>query len=458
MKSKSLTLILVLIIISISGYSQNFEKEFDLLLSKKYETSDPGATALVAINGKVIYQKAFGKANLELDVNMSLNNVFEIGSLTKQFTAVSILMLVEQGKLKLDDDITKYIKDYPTHGHSITIHHLLSHTSGIGSFTSSDEWWNNRKKDYTKEEFINLFKKLPMPYAPGEKYLYSNTGYFLLGAIIEEISNKTYEEFIRENIFKPLEMNNTDYGSRSKIILKRASGYDNEYDKGGEKFNENETVNAEPISFIHWHSAGAIVSTVHDLFLWNRAIRNNKLISEENKIKAFTNYQLKDGKHTNYGYGWAIEDINGISSIEHNGGTMGFRTTIIYLPKEDVFVVVLSNQTYNAPDNVSAKMAAIAINKPYPEIDTNKVNTDPAFLQKIAGTYEFDDGSVIIISEENNKLYSQRPNESKSIIYSIEKNKFYFLNSFSSLTFDVNKEPSVIYKNRIYKSKGVKVK
>jgi len=457
MKKNSLTLILVFII-SISGYSQNFEKEFDLLLNKKYIASGPGATALVAINGKVIYQKAFGKANLELDVNMSLNNVFEIGSITKQFTAVSILMLVEQGKLKLDDDITKYIKDYPTHGHSITIHHLLSHTSGIGSFTSSDEWYDNRKKDFTQKELINLFKKLPMPHAPGERYLYSNTGYFLLAAVIEEISNKTYEEFIREYIFKPLEMNHTDYGSRSKIILNRASGYDNVNDKGDEKFNKNETVNAEPISFIHWHSAGAIVSTVHDLFLWNRAIRNNKLISEENKIKAFTNYQLKDGKHTNYGYGWAIEDINGTSSIEHSGGTFGFRCNSIYLPKEDVFVVVLSNQTYNAPDYVSAKMAAIAINKPYQEIDTNKVNTDPAFLQKIVGTYEFDDGSVIIISEENNELYSQRPNRSKSRIYSIEKNRFYFINSFSNLTFDVNKEPSVIYENRTYKSKGVKVK
>jgi CubicO group peptidase (beta-lactamase class C family) len=300
--NNSLTLILVLII-SISGYSQNFEQEFDLLLSKDYPTSGTGASALVAVNGNVIYKKAFGKANLELGADMSVNSVFEIGSMSKQFTAVYILMLAEQGKLKLDDEITKYLKNYPTHGHKITIHHLLSHTSGIGSFKSSDEWWNNRKKEYTKEEFINLFKKLPMPYAPGEKYLYSNTGYFLLGAIIEEISNKTYEEFIRENIFKPLEMNNTDYGSRSKIILKRASGYDNVYDKGGEKFNENETVNAEPISFIHWHSAGAIVSTVHDLFLWNRAIRNNKLISEENKIKAFTNYQLKDGKQTNYGYG-----------------------------------------------------------------------------------------------------------------------------------------------------------
>jgi len=369
-------------------------------------------------------------------------------------------MLVEQGKLKLDDDITKYIKDYPTHGHRITIHHLLSHTSGIGSFTASEEWYENRKKDFTKEEFISLFKKLPMHFAPGEKYRYSNTGYYLLAAVIEEISNKTYEEFITEYIFKPLKMKNSYYGSRSKIILNRASGYDNVNDKGDEAFNESETVNADALNFIHSHSAGAIVSTVNDLFLWNRAIRNNKLISEENKIKAFTNYQLKDGENTNYGYGWAIEEINGISSIEHNGGTMGFMSNSIYLPKNDIFVVVLTNHTYNNPDYVSTKMAAIAINKPYKEIDINKINIDHAFLQKIVGTYEFDDGSIRIISQENNELYSQKPNRSKSKIYSIENNRFYFLNSFSNLTFNLNenKQPSVIYENRIYKTKGVKVK
>jgi len=459
MKNNGLTLILVFII-SISGYSQNLEQEFDLLLSKDYPTSGTGAAALVAVNGNVIYKKAFGKANLELGVNMTPNNIFEIGSISKQFTAVSILMLVEQGKLKLGDEITKYIKDYPTHGHSITIHHLLTHTSGIGSFTASDEWYNNRKKDYTKQELINLFKKLPMLYAPGEKYLYSNTGYFLLGAVIEEISKKTYVEFINEYIFKPLEMKNSYYESRSKIILNRVSGYDNVKDLIDEDFQKSETVNGEILNFSHFDGAGAILSTVNDLFLWNRAIRNNKLINEENKIKAFTNYQLIDGKNTNYGYGWAIDEINGTSSIEHNGGTFGFRSNCIYLPKDDVFVVVLSNRTYSTPDYISTKMAAIAINKPYKEVDKKNINIDSAFLQKIIGTYEFDDGSVRTISEENNELYSQKPNSAKLIIYAGENNKFYFKNSFSNLTFDIitNKQSSVIYENRIYKSKGVKVK
>lgn len=255
-------------------------------------------------------------------------------------------------------------------------------------------------------------------------------------------------------------MKNSSYGSRSKITLNRASGYDNVKDNTDEDFNESETVNAEAISFLTFHIVGAILSTVNDLLLWNRAIRNNKLISEESKMKAFTNYQLIDGKSTNYGYGWAIDKINGIPSIEHNGGTFGFRNNSIYLSKDDVFVVVLTNRTYSNPDYISTKMAAIAINKPYKEVDKSNLNIDHLFLNTIVGTYEFDDGSIRIISQENNELYSQKPNRAKLKIYSGEKNRFYFQNSFANLTFDLtaNKKISAIYENRIYKSNSIKVK
>lgn len=459
MKNNSLTFLLVLLL-SISAYSQNFEQEFDNLLSKDYPASGTGAAALVAVGGKVIYKKAFGKANLELNVDMSVNSVFEIGSISKQFTAVSILMLAEQGKLNLDDEITKYIKNYPTHGHKITIHHLLSHTSGMGSFTASDEWYDNRNLDWTKERYFNLFKKLPMHSAPGEKYLYSNTGYVLLGAIIEEVSNKTYPEFINDHIFVPLGMKNSFYISKTRITPNLASGYDNPKDFIDKDFNENETVKGEIISLPKFDGGGSILSTVDDLFLWNRAIRNNKLISEESKTKAFTNYKLTNGQHTNYGYGWAINEVNGISCIEHNGGTMGFRSNGIYFPKEDVYVVILTNRTFSDPVYPSTKIAAIAVNKPFKEVDGNNINTDFEFLKKIIGTYEFEDGSSRIISIEDNKLYSQRPNREKIRLYQGEDNKFYFKNSFANLTFNLspNKKPSAVYESRIYKSKGKKVK
>jgi len=162
----------------------------------------------------VLYRKAFGMANLELSVPMGVENVFEIGSITKQFTAVSILMLMEQGKLNLEDEITKYIPDYPTHGKKITIHHLLNHTSGIKSYTSMKSFIATAAIDKTPEELIDVFKNEPMDFDPGEKWLYNNSGYIILGHIIEEISGKSYEDFVTANIFNPLKMEN----SRMQLI------------------------------------------------------------------------------------------------------------------------------------------------------------------------------------------------------------------------------------------------
>jgi CubicO group peptidase (beta-lactamase class C family) len=299
-----------------------------------------------------------------------------------------------------------------------------------------------------------------MLYAPGEKYYYSNTAYYLLGLIIEKVSGKSYEEFIDDYIFKPLGMKNSYYGSKSKIILNRASGYDNANNKVDENFNANDNFNAGTIASIQIFSAGSLMSTVNDIFLWNRAIRNNKLISKENKKKAFTNYQLKNGSYANYGYGWANSTVKGAVTIEHNGAIPGFSSNSIYLPKEDVFIVLLSNCICDPTDYISTKMAAISINKPYKDLDKNNMDIDPKFIQKFVGTYEFDDGSIRVISQENNELYSQKPNRTKSKIYLGENNRFYFKNSFSNLIFDLNadKQPSIIYENRIFKSKGVKVK
>jgi len=179
----------------------------------------------VVKEGEVIYRKAFGKANLELDVDMRPEYILQIGSITKPFTACAILKLMEEGKLSLQDDITKYIEDYPTHGHTITIEHLLTHTSGIKSYTGMDEWTSEvRKKNFTPEELTDFFKNQPMDFAPGEKYSYNNSAYFLLGYLIEILSGKTYEVFIDSVFFQPLGLNNSFYGNTSRIIKNRAAG------------------------------------------------------------------------------------------------------------------------------------------------------------------------------------------------------------------------------------------
>ena len=189
--------IILLFFFAHSTVGQELTKEFDALMSETFKDDGPGAVALVIKDEKVLYRKAFGMANLELGVKMKPENIFRIGSITKQFTASAILKLRDEGKLSLDDAITKYIKDYPTHGHEITIKHLLTHTSGIKSYTALAEWDAEvKKREHTPKEVIDVFKHQPMDFDPGEQWKYSDSGYFLLGYIIEIVSGKTYEKYI----------------------------------------------------------------------------------------------------------------------------------------------------------------------------------------------------------------------------------------------------------------------
>lgn len=427
--------------------AQKMQEEFDQLVSAVYKPGEPGATVLIAKNGAVIYRKAFGMANLELNVSMKPEMVFEIGSMTKQFTAVSILMLMEQGKLSLTDEITKFIPDYPTQGHKITIHHLLTHTSGIKSYTDMKEWFPVWRKDMSPAEMIDLFKNQPMDFAPGEKYQYNNSAYFLLGYIIEKASGKTYPKFLEENIFKPLQMNNTYYGSHQKIIANRAAGYQNQ-----EGF-----INAEYLSLTQPYSAGSIMSNVDDLLKWEIAVRDNKLVKKASIQLAFTGYKTNDDKPFHYGYGWMLNEINGSPTIEHGGGIFGYTTNGIWLPNEDVYVVMLTNRDDMSPADISTKLAAIAIGKPFPDVAAG-IALKPEIAAKLAGVYKFEDGSFRSIIFEDGILYSQRQGSTRFRLIPVADKKFAFENSFSTLEFSNSGDgkQSVVFKNRIDETRGTK--
>lgn len=443
---KRFYIVILLIGLSVISYAQKLEKQFDKMLNEQYLPHEPGATALVAIDGKIVYHKAFGMANLELDVKMEPDMVLEIGSITKQFTSVAILMLMEQDKVNLNDDITKFIEDYPTHGHHISIHHLLTHTSGIKSYTSMESWAPVWRKDFEPEELIDFFKNEPMDFAPGEEWRYNNSAYFILGYIIEKASGQTYEQFVETNIFEPLGMQSSLYGSNSEIIKKRAYGYQ----------KQENYVNAEYLSLTQPYAAGSLMSTVEDLFIWNRAIRSNKLIKKKSIELAYKNYQLNNGEKINYGYGWGLNDINGSPTIEHSGGIFGYVTNAIYLPNEDVFVAIYSNCDCNEPGQISTKMAALAIGKPYPD-QQNIISVESDYLQKLVGLYDFVDSSSRIITLEDNQLYSQRTGGSKIKIYPIKSNFFSYENSFATIEFtDKGDEIEAVFTNRINKTKGVK--
>jgi len=302
------------------------ESQIGDLLSKQYPADGPGCVALVAKEGKVIYREAIGMANLELDVSLKPEHVFRIGSITKQFTACAILKLVEEGRLSLQDDITDYIEDFPTHGHTITIEHLLTHTSGIRSYTSMEKFTPDiMKKDLTPKELIDFFKNEPMDFAPGERYLYNNSAYFMLGYIIEVVSGQTYEEYIEDNFFGPLGMGNSYYGNTSRIIKNRAAGYQ----KSGDEYG-----NADFLSMTLPYAAGSLLSTVDDLYTWYRAVMNYEVVSKESLEKAHTRYRLNNGDEVDYGYGWSLQYIQESPTIEHGGGINGYLTSSIYHPEE----------------------------------------------------------------------------------------------------------------------------
>ena len=346
-------LLIVITILSLNsqsiGYAQNLASNIDSLLLEKYPPNAPGATFLISKNGNIIYKKAFGLANLELNVPMETDNVFEIGSMTKQFTAISILMLVEKGDLNLDDEITKFIPDYPTNGHKITIHHLLTHTSGIKSYTSLKKLNTISKQDLTPLELIDFFKNEPIDFVPGEKFKYNNSGYVILGYIIEKITGLSYANFVEDNIFKKLKMTTSQYASNSKVIQDRASGYQN---------NEG-YINTREISFTLTYSTGSLMSTVSDMLKWQEALKNNNLISKETTEKAFTNYSLNNGEAINYGYGWKIKTINNMRSFEHGGAIWGFKSMGVYLPDLDIYVIGLTNCLCNSPTKVTREIAEL---------------------------------------------------------------------------------------------------
>ena len=400
---------LFLLSFSVHTFAQNQEKAFDKILTELFTNDGPGGTALVIKNGKTIYKKAFGKANLELDVPMQPENIFRIGSITKQFTACAILKLMEEGKLDLQDDITKYLSDYPTHGHTITIEHLLTHTSGIKSYTDLEKWTPEmHKKDFTPKEMVDWFKNEPMDFAPGTKFRYNNSAYFLLGYIIEKVAGKTYAEYIDTTFFQPLGMKNSSYGSTKRIVKNRAAGYHK-----GDTYD-----NADFLSMTQPYAAGSLLSNVEDLSIWYHAVNSGKVISKNSLAKAHTNFKLNNGDPTIYGYGWFLGNVQGSPMYDHGGGIHGYLTASIFLPEEKVFVAVFSNCTCNAPGDAALKVAATAIGKPY---EWKKINLTDKALASYEGVYESVDNGTVTLSFDKGQLYYMQSGGEKTEILSFCK-------------------------------------
>src|SRR5215469_5337643 len=251
-------------------------------------------TVLVARNGIPVFQQAYGLADREWNVPDTLNTKFRIGSITKQFTATAILQLQEAGKLSVDDPVSKYYTDAPDAWKGITIRHLLTHTSGIPSYTSIPHFFDGEAKlDRTPEQIIKLTADKPLEFEPGSKFVYDNSGYIILGYIIEKVSGEHYADYVQHHIFDPLGMKSSGYDVSETIIPNRAAGY---------RFEKDKYVNAEYLSMTEPFSAGSLYSTVGDMLVWDQALYAGKLLSPSSFQAMFTDYGH------NYGFGWTIDN------------------------------------------------------------------------------------------------------------------------------------------------------
>lgn len=420
MKNTSNKLIVLIIMIfshqSLAASFTNFEK----YLKNNIRTEGPGIAYIVTKQGKTIYSGAYGMANIELSTPMSTNSVFKLASITKQFTSAAILILQEQGKMSIKDNIHKYIPNYPTEGHEITIENLMSHTSGIArNFPDRRKLNKLRKSSTTVDEMLTLFAKEPMQFSPGEKMRYSNIGYVLLGKIIEVVSGQSYAEFIEINIFKKLGMNDSQYDGL-QIVPNRATGY-HRTRYGYE--------NADWVDSSWRYAAGGLVSTVNDLALWYHSLASGKLISLNSYRQMIEPFKLNDGRQSHYALGLNNFEIHKNKVIAHNGGTSGFSTSAVYFPEQDSYIAVLSNERPSDPQKLLLLLSAEMLGISYPEFKSTKVENSQ--LKKMMGKYQIGQDSVRRLFEEEGLVYSQRDNGLPYEVIPMSDNSFYFKGSLS---------------------------
>jgi CubicO group peptidase (beta-lactamase class C family) len=326
-----------------------------LSLANKYRLFN--GSVLVAENGKIIYKGGFGMANMEWAIPNAVDTKFRLGSITKQFTSMVTLQLVEQGKIKLDGKISDYLPDYRTDiGQKVTIHHLLTHTSGIPSYTGQPGFFDNVSRNpYKVSDFVKKYASGDLEFEPGSKYSYNNSGYFLLGAIIERVTGKPYEQVLKENILDPVGMKNTGYDHHDTLIQKRASGYSKTPDG---------YTNAAYLDMSIPYAAGSMYSTVEDLYLWDQALYTDKLLSPQSKELMFKPFLEK------YAYGWVVTEASfkqnnqPVQVISHGGGINGFATIIARFPKEKNLIVILDN-TGQVPGRLNETITKILYDQPY---------------------------------------------------------------------------------------------
>jgi len=369
-------------------------------------------SVLVARDGDVLLSEGFGLANLEWKIPNTPATKFRLGSLTKQFTAAAILLLEERGKLSLDDPIKKHIPDAPAAWDSVTIYHVLTHTAGIPNFTSFPEYLTLKLSPSPIEKTVALFKNRPLEFAPGSQMRYSNSGYVLLSYLIERISGRSYAEFVRDNVFRPLGMSDTGYDVNAEVVERRATGYVR---------SVAGIVNAPYIDMTIPGGAGGLYSTTEDLLRWTRGLFGGKLLTSASLKKMTTPF--KD----NYALGVLSLQLEGRSAITHSGGIEGFNTILTYYPADKVTIAVLANLN-GSPGPIAAQLAALVFGGQLAHgmpLGRAEVQLPPEVLAEYAGVYPLAPNFTLTMAVVDGALISRATGQADVPLYAEAKDKFF---------------------------------
>jgi CubicO group peptidase (beta-lactamase class C family) len=407
---------------------QELESKMNQYMQAAVQVDHFMGSVLVAQHGRVLFSKGYGMADLKLGVPNTPETEFRIGSITKEFTATAILELQAQGKLSVQDLVCKYVPNCPKDWGSIKIFNLLTHTSGIPNFTSFPNYLKIESESVTPTQLLADFENKPLDFKPGAKFSYSNSGYEVLGYIIERVSGEPYQEFLEKNIFDPIGMKDSGYDSSHPTARDHAEGY---------SYADGHYVPARYVNMTVPFSAGALYSTVLDLYKWDRALRAGKLIPRKSLDEMFTPQVSMGGPdNAHYGFGWVISTGFGRKEISHGGGIEGFTSVNSWFPDDDAYVIALDNVTSPEVNTVARSLTAILFGQKY-EIPKkhHAIALTAEELQKFVGQYQLAPKFILTVRREGDQLITQATGQGEVPIYPESRNEFFLKVVDAQLSF-----------------------
>lgn len=409
---KKIIILVVFAGLALVARSQDLSAKIDELLTAYNNQYKFNGTALVALKGKILLEKGYGWKNKKDSTTADANTIYQIGSVTKQFTAAIVMKLQEQGKLSVHDKLSKYFPDFPK-GDSITIHHLLTHTSGIYNYTNDGRFMNtDAVKPQTHEKMLSLFKDKPLDFSPGSKFSYSNSGYTLLGYIIEKVTGKSWESNMYQYILGPLKMTHSGFDFVALRSKDKATGYfflD-------AKAQQPATVVDSSVAY----AAGSLYSTVGDLYKWERSLYTNKLLKTTSWEKVYTPFLGK------YAYGWIVDSLHNRKIIWHNGGIYGFNAHLLRFPAEELVIILLANRPTPALTTIANSIGALVFGLPY-EVPRQKqaITLSESQLQPYVGEYRLSPDVTVAVRLKEGKLLTQITGQPEFELFAEKEDSFF---------------------------------